>query len=257
MQRKVGQSMEELEEVMEKLLSPQGCPWDREQTHQTLGRYLIEECYETLEAIEKGDDDQLKEELGDVLLQVVFHAALAKQAGNFDLDLVIKGVSEKMIRRHPHVFASMPLFTSQDVIDNWESFKKQEGKKRIMEGVPAMLPALLRALRVQEKAARAGMDFKNPESALAKLIEEAGEFAIAENTAEQHNELGDILFAIVNIARLKGLDSEAALQSSNDKFIRRVNYVEEQIQIENRSFNDYTVEELDVFWEQAKELENQ
>lgn len=256
MQMAAGKCLDELVEVMDKLLSPQGCPWDREQTHQTLARYLIEESYEVIEAIKKADNVQLREELGDVLLQVIFHAALAERSGSFDLEQVIKQTSEKMIHRHPHVFASLSLNTSQEVLAHWEGFKREEGKKQLMEGIPNLLPALLRALKIQEKAARVGFDFPHLQGALDKLQEEIQEFAAAECREERQSELGDMLFALVNIARLKGLDPEAALQASNDKFIRRFNYVEEQVRSREQEFHDFSLEQLDNFWEDAKEIDN-
>lgn len=245
-------AIEDLLEVMDKLLSPQGCPWDREQTHQSLTRYLIEESYEVLEAIKEQDMDKLQEELGDVLLQVVFHAALAERAGYFSFADVARIVEQKMIRRHPHVFADMNLKTSDDVMDHWEGFKKQEGKTRVLEGIPVMLPALMRAEKLQYKAARVGFDWPQVQGAVDKLKEEADELAQAQGT-EITEEMGDLLFALVNIARFKEVEPEEALQKSNDKFVRRFNYVEDAIKESGRTWQEMSLEEMDHYWDEAKE----
>ena len=245
-------AIEDLREVMDKLLSPQGCPWDREQTHQSLTRYLIEESYEVLEAIKEQDMDKLQEELGDVLLQVVFHAALAERAGYFTFADVARTVEQKMIRRHPHVFADMNLKTSDDVMDHWEGFKKQEGKIRVLEGIPVMLPALMRAEKLQYKAARVGFDWPQVQGAVDKLKEEADELAQAQG-AEITEEMGDLLFALVNVARFKEVEPEEALQKSNDKFVRRFNYIEDAIKESGRTWQEMTLEEMDHYWDQAKE----
>jgi len=245
-------AMEELIEVMDQLLAPGGCPWDREQTHESLMRYLIEEAYEVIDAVKSGDIDQLKEELGDVLLQVVFHAALAEREGYFNFTDVAQTVKNKMIMRHPHVFGNLSLKTSDEVLANWEDFKKQEGKKRVLEGIPPMLPALMRAVKVQEKAARVGFDWPQIEGALEKFKEEVDEFANAGSQEEAQEEMGDMLFALVNLARFKGIDPEEALQNCNNKFTNRFNFIEDYINKEARDFKDYTLEELDAIWEKAK-----
>ena len=250
--KSVNKGINKLLEVMDRLLAPDGCPWDREQTHQSLGRYLLEETYEVLEAIQAEDMSELKEELGDVLLQVVFHAALAEKRGSFTFSEVAETVAQKMINRHPHVFSDMDLSTSEDVMLHWEGFKKQEGKKYLLEGIPVRLPALLRAEKMQSKAARVGFDWPSVEGALEKLSEEIYELAQASDAAGLEAEMGDILFAMVNIARIKGIDPEAALQKSNDKFIRRFNYIEDQIKARGDSFEDYSLEGLDVIWNEAK-----
>lgn len=245
-------AMEDLLEVMGKLLSPQGCPWDREQTHESLIRYLIEECYEVIEAIKEKNMDKLKEELGDVLLQVVFHAALAEREGYFNFADVARTVKEKMIRRHPHVFADMNLKTSDDVMDHWEGFKKKEGKARVLDGIPVMLPALLRAEKLQYKASRVGFDWPDVQGALDKLKEEMDELARAEGP-EIEEEIGDLLFAMVNVARIKGIEPEQALQKCNDKFVRRFNYIEDALKASGRSWQEVSLEEMDYYWDQAKE----
>lgn len=239
-------------EVMDRLLAPDGCPWDREQTHQSLTRYLIEESYEVIDAIKTGNMDQLKEELGDLLLQVVFHAALAQREGYFDFDDVVEGVKTKMINRHPHVFADMNLSTSEDVMEKWEGFKKKEGKKYLLEGIPPMLPALMRAEKLQSKAARVGFDWPGVEGALDKFKEEVDEFRQAHMVKELHGEMGDMLFALVNIARIKEIDPEDALQATNDKFTRRFRYIEEQIKANGQELGQVTLEEMDAYWDEAK-----
>lgn len=247
-----GEEIKHLLEVMDRLLGADGCPWDREQTHHSLARYLLEETYEVLEAIQTENMDELKEELGDVLLQVVFHAALAEREKLFTFGQVAESISQKMINRHPHVFAAMDLKTSDDVMSHWEGFKKKEGKKYLLAGIPRQLPALLRAEKMQTKAARVGFDWPSVDGALEKLSEEVGEVAQAENAMEIEAEMGDVFFALVNVARLKGIDPEAALQKSNDKFLRRFNYIEEKINAQAQNFENYSLEQLDEMWDEAK-----
>ncbi len=247
-----GDEIKHLLEVMDRLLGADGCPWDREQTHHSLARYLLEETYEVLEAIQTENMDELKEELGDVLLQVVFHAALAERENLFTFGQVAESISEKMINRHPHVFAAMDLKTSDDVMSHWEGFKKKEGKKYLLAGIPRQLPALLRAEKMQTKAARVGFDWPSVDGALEKLSEEVGELAQAENAMDIEAEMGDVFFALVNVARLKGIDPEAALQKSNDKFLRRFNYIEEKINAQAQNFENYSLEQLDKIWDEAK-----
>ncbi|MDD3270063.1 MAG: nucleoside triphosphate pyrophosphohydrolase [Syntrophomonadaceae bacterium] len=246
------QAIEGLLQVMDRLLAPDGCPWDREQSHESLVRYLVEESYEVIEAINSQDMNKLREELGDLLLQVVFHAALAKREGQFDFAAVAKTVEKKMIDRHPHVFADMNLKTSDDVMDNWEDFKKKEGKKSLLEGIPKSLPALLRAVLMQEKAARVGFDWPSVDGALDKLKEEVEEFCQADNSKEMLEEMGDIFFALVNVARLKNIEPEQALQACNDKFARRFNYIEENVKESGRQLKELSLEEMDLLWDEAK-----
>ncbi|HZK44258.1 MAG TPA: nucleoside triphosphate pyrophosphohydrolase [Syntrophomonadaceae bacterium] len=244
--------MQKLQDVMDKLLGENGCPWDREQTHETLTRHVIEETYEVVEAIQEGDMDKLREELGDLLFQVVFHAALAEREGHFNLDDVIHTISEKMINRHPHVFGDMDLKTSDDVMEKWEGFKKQEGKKHLLEGIPKFLPALLRSLKMQEKAAQVGFDWPEVDGAIDKFKEEVEEFKAASTEENLKEEIGDMFFALANIARIRNIDPEEALQLSNDKFARRFNYIEEKVKSNSLEFTDYKLEELDNIWDEAK-----
>lgn len=243
---------DELIAVMDKLLGEGGCPWDREQTHNSLSRYLIEETYEVLEAINEGDMNKLREELGDLLLQVVFHSALAEREGAFTFDDVAQTVAQKMVDRHPHVFGDMDLKTSNDVLNNWEQFKQKEGKKRLLEGIPAFLPALMRAEKIQEKAARVGFDWPTVDGALEKFQEEVEELSRAQNAEEAQEEMGDVFFALVNIARLKNIEPELALQGSNNKFSRRIEYMEDRLKERGQEFKQLNLEELDQLWEEAK-----
>jgi tetrapyrrole methylase family protein/MazG family protein len=248
-----GQAIDELIEIMERLLGPDGCPWDREQTHESLIRYLIEESYEVIEAINEQDMNKLREELGDLLLQVVFHAALGRREGHFDFSAIVRGVSRKMIMRHPHVFGDAArLNTGDDVMEVWEGFKQKEGKKYLLEGIPKNLPALMRAEKVQEKAARVGFDWPSVDGALEKFKEEVDELCQAVNREEQIQEWGDVFFALVNIARLQNIEPEQALQASNDKFTRRFNYIENQIKAAGKDFSQMSLEEMDAIWDEAK-----
>lgn len=249
---KSGEAIDALLEVMERLLAPDGCPWDREQSHESLQRYLIEECYEVIEAIKMQDKHKLREELGDLLLQVVFHSALAEREGHFDFAGVADTVKEKMLARHPHVFGSMDIKSSDELMDHWEKFKKKEGRKYLLDGIPINLPALMRAEKIQEKAARVGFDWPGVEGALEKLQEEAEELAAASKPEEIKEEMGDLFFSLVNIARLKNIDPEEALQLCNDKCSSRFNYMERKIKAAGKDFEDYELEELDQIWDEAK-----
>jgi tetrapyrrole methylase family protein/MazG family protein len=244
--------IERLLGIMDKLLSPEGCPWDREQTHESLTRYLIEESYEVIEAIKRQSMLDLQEELGDVLLQVVFHAALAQRSGHFDFASVVRTVSDKMVQRHPHVFGAMNIESSEEVMTHWENFKRQEGKKTVLAGIPTMLPALMRAEKLQDKAARVGFDWPDPQGAIEKFHEEIEEFQQARAQGDKKEEMGDILFAIVNIARLYNIDPEEALQDSNEKFIRRFNYIEEKAAGSGAVMGELDLEFMDNLWEEAK-----
>ncbi len=246
------EALNELIEIMNKLLGPGGCPWDREQTHESLVRYLIEETYEVIEAINEGDRSKLREELGDLLLQIVFHAALEEKQGQFNFADVSRTVSKKMIDRHPHVFGSMQLQTSEDVLNVWEDFKRKEGKTHLLEGVPKGMPALMRADKIQEKASRVGFDWPSIDGALDKFKEEVDELGQSQNDFEVIEEFGDVLFALVNVARFKQVDPEQALQKANDKFTRRFNYIEQKLKASETKFSDLKLEELDEIWNEAK-----
>lgn len=247
-----GQALEELIAIMDQLLGEGGCPWDREQTHESLVRFLIEETYEVIETINQQNMDEMANELGDLLLQIVFHAALAEREGAFSFADVARTVSKKMVDRHPHVFGSMQLETADDVLDKWEGFKKKEGKRYLLEGIPKGLPALLRAEKMQEKAARVGFDWPDVQGAVLKFKEEVDELVAAEKTEDQIEEMGDLLFALVNVARIQGIEPEQALQAANDKFQRRFHYIEKKIEAAGREFQDFDLESLDEIWEEAK-----
>ncbi len=256
--------MDELVNILVRLRSENGCPWDREQDHHTLTRYLVEETYEVLETIQQEDMYKLCEELGDLLLQIVFHAQIARERGYFDINDVVDGVSRKMVRRHPHVFGDLQLESSDEVRVTWEKIKQTErgddaGQNRsILDGVPHGLPALLHAYKIQARAARTGFDWPNYKGALGKLEEELSEWKEAlenGNRDQLKQETGDILFAAVNVARQLEIDPELALTATNNKFHRRFRYIEGKAAEKGQKLNDMTLDEMDFFWEQAKKEE--
>lgn len=238
------------------------CPWDREQTHDSVKHLLIEEAYEVVSAIETKNWEELKQELGDLLLHVVFHSVMAEQAGRFTLQDVIEAETEKLIRRHPHVFGNVQVGSVQEVLTNWEQIKLQEKaaahNKQVsaLEGVPRHLPALLRAYRIQEKAAGVGFDFSERAQAWQKVEEELQEFCQLVDTAAApealEDEFGDVLFALVNYARLLGLNPENALQQTNNKFIRRFRHIEARLAEQGRTPAESDLKEMDRYWEEAK-----
>jgi tetrapyrrole methylase family protein/MazG family protein len=250
----------ELVDIMARLRGDDGCPWDREQTHASIKPYFVEETYEALEAIDEGNPDKLCEELGDVMLQVVFHARMAEEAGLFTVADVLRSISEKLIRRHPHVFGSVEANTAQEVLFNWEQIKQAERKKAagtasILDGVPRELPALLRAHRLQEKASRVGFDWKEIDPVLQKVEEELGELRAAmhaENPARMEDELGDLLFSLVNLSRFIEVNPEEALRKTIARFIHRFRYIEEALAARGASPGQTSLEEMDALWDQAK-----
>lgn len=236
----------------------QDCPWDREQTHESVKHLLIEEAYETVAAIDDEDWDELKKELGDVFLHVVFHSVIAEQGARFSLVDVIENETAKLVRRHPHVFGDVEVEDVGQVLKNWEQIKMEEGeKKSALEGVPRHLPALLRAHRIQEKAAGVGFDFPVRDGAWEKVEEEIREYReLAESgatTDEQEREFGDLLFALVNYARFTGVNPENALSRTNDRFARRFRHIEERLNEKGKRMADSNLEEMDTFWDEAKE----
>src|SRR5579883_256866 len=253
---------DDLVEVMARLR--RSCPWDREQTHRSLVPYLIEETYELVEAIEKDDEASLCEELGDLLLQVVFHAQLATEAGRFSIADVIDGLSNKMIRRHPHVFGDRAVAGVADVWQNWEALKSQEAaaqtRESRLDGIPAGLGALQRAQKMQDKASRVGFDWPDARAVTEKIAEELAELAAAqrESTGKPSDdprlreELGDVLFSVVNFARTLGIDAESALRQANEKFYRRFTYMERRAIAEGRALSDLSLDELEELWQLAK-----
>lgn len=233
------------------------CPWDREQTHASIKHLLIEEAYETVEAIENDDLDELKKELGDLLLHVVFHSVIAAETGSFHLDEVIRLESEKLIRRHPHVFAETDVKDTGEVLANWEKIKREEGGRRsVTAGVPASLPSLLRAHRIQEKVSGVGFDFPDGEDAWKKVEEELGEFRRHVKTGAEHDDLedefGDVLFALVNYARFVDVNPENALRRTNEKFNRRFRFIEQRLTEQGREFDQLSLAEMDEIWDEAK-----
>ncbi|WP_066389976.1 bifunctional methyltransferase/pyrophosphohydrolase YabN [Neobacillus mesonae] len=250
-----------LREIIADLRGPEGCPWDKEQTHESLKKYLIEETYEVIEAINEGDIDHLIEELGDVLLQVMLHAQIGTDEGYFTIDDVIEGLSAKMVRRHPHVFGTASASNAEEVVANWQQIKEQEkgeGKpESLLAGISTALPNLLRAAELQKKAAKVGFDWEEITPALEKVKEELEEFtAELDGTADSFirakKEFGDLLFAFVNVARFLKINPEEALFETNEKFIRRFSYIESRVKESGRVFEEYTLEELDRYWDEAK-----
>jgi len=248
-----------LVKIMEKLRAQGGCPWDRKQTHESIKPYLIEETYEVISAIDSGSDEELKEELGDLLLQIVFHAQMAGEENRFDIDDVAETIVEKLIRRHPHVFGNVKVSGSDEVLRNWEKIKKSEGKKSIFDGVPEGLPSLLKARRVQEKAKRVGFDWDNIDGTLEKVEEEFKELKEAIQTDKKEKiseEFGDLLFSLVNVSRFLSIDAEDSLRQTVEKFMKRFKNVEKMITDKGeKNLESYSIDEFDEFWEEAKKEE--
>ncbi|HLO03440.1 MAG TPA: nucleoside triphosphate pyrophosphohydrolase [Symbiobacteriaceae bacterium] len=251
-------SIDPLVTVMAKLRGPNGCPWDLEQTHASLRRYMLEEAYEAIEAMESGDMKHLCEELGDVLLQVVFHAQIASESGHFTIDEIVEGITAKLVRRHPHVFGDVSVRDAAEVNRNWEAIKQQEkgGKapESILTGVGKGLPALTKANALQKRAAKVGFDWPDLAGPVAKVHEELDELLQAP-PAEREGELGDLLFAVVNVARVLGIEPELALHQTNAKFMRRFQQMEEMAAHQGLTLSDMTLEALDRLWDEAKKRE--
>ncbi len=264
----MSKTFDELVNVMARLRAPGGCPWDREQTYASLAQYLLEETYETFDAIQEADETgethNLKEELGDVLLQVVFHSTIAAEKNDFTIDEVVKGVSQKLILRHPHVFGDKNLETATDVLNNWDELKKAEraasGKiekenDSILDEVSLNFPALLEGLKISKKAAKVGFDWEKTEQIFDKLDEEIGELkeAVEANDKDEiSEEIGDLLFVIVNLARKLGVEPETALKKTNRKFRQRFKFIEDELKTQKKSFEETNLEEMDALWNKAK-----
>ncbi len=253
---------QDLLDIIEILRNPGGCPWDREQTHESLKSALLEECYEVIDAIENEDEDALIEELGDVLLQVVFHASIGKEDGYFDIMDVIGGISNKMINRHPHVFGNEEANTSEQVLVNWDEIKKEEkGIKTLteeMQNIAKSIPATTRAYKVQKKAKKVGFDWDDVNCAMDKVKEELNEIKEVYNCEDKsiiEGEVGDLLFACINVARFLEVDGELALDKTIKKFIKRFSYIENEAIKNNKNLKDMTLEEMDKLWEEAKTSE--
>ncbi len=247
------QKFQELVKIVERLRKE--CPWDSEQTNDSIKDATIEETYEVIEAIDNKDFNELKIELGDLLLHVVFHTIIAQESNHFTLDEVIDGISKKLIRRHPHVFGETEVSGSKEVKRNWETIKLSEGRDSILEGVPVKLPSLQRAYRLQEKAARVGFDWERKEDVWKKVIEEIEEMHESERSGDKielEKEIGDVFFSLVNYARFLGVNPENALRRTNEKFIKRFEYVEDKIKATGRNISESNLSEMDKYWEESK-----
>lgn len=264
----MSKNLVELVNVMSRLRAPGGCPWDREQTYESLAQYLLEETYETYDAIqestETGDTTNLREELGDVLLQVVFHSVIAEEKGDFTIDDVVEGVTQKLILRHPHVFSNDKLETADDVLKNWDDLKMAEQKIRgksagvagsILDEVPKAFPALIEGNKLAKKVAKVGFDWEETEQIFEKIDEEINELKSAIKKKEDvhiQEEIGDLLFAVVNLARKLGVEPENALKKTNYKFRKRFRFIENDLASRNKSLEEVDLEELDRLWNYAK-----
>jgi XTP/dITP diphosphohydrolase len=239
------------------------CPWDQKQTFESLRHLTIEETYELSDAILKGDKNEIKKEIGDILLHLVFYSKLGSETNDFNITDVINSLCEKMIFRHPHIYGDVKVENSEEVIQNWEKLKQKEGNKGALSGVPNSLPSLLKALRIQDKARAIGFDWDEPNQVWEKVQEELNELQVevntkdstAENTTKIENEFGDVFFALINYARFLKVNPEDALEKTNKKFISRFNYMEQKILAQGKALADCSLTEMDVFWNEAKKLE--
>ena len=255
-----GTSFEAFAEVVAHLRAPDGCPWDREQTHQSLRTHLLGESYEVLEAMDDNDPAAMREEFGDLLLQIVLNAQVGSETGSFSMTQIVKGIHDKIVRRHPHVFGDVEVRDVDGVLQNWEKLKekersakgKEKGEKGILDGVPSSLPALTQALEYQSRAARVGFDWPEIGGVLDKVREEIEEIKQAQNLDEVAAELGDLFFVLVNLARWRKVDAESALRGTNIKFRKRFAYVEQGAKKLGRNLSDMTLEEMDALWNEAK-----
>ena len=258
MSRENGPVFQRLVEIMATLRGPGGCPWDREQTRESLKPFLIEETYEVLEALDQRDRQKLQEELGDLLLQVIFHAQVASEREEFTITDVLETITEKLVRRHPHVFGDTRAETAKEVLHTWERLKQEERggvqKASALDGVPKSLPALLRAQRLQDKAARVGFDWGETAAVIQKVEEELTELkaAMGKGAEAMEEEMGDLLFSLVNLARFLHLNAEETLRKCIEKFTRRFRHIEEAMARLGRSLEDATLEEMDALWQEAK-----
>lgn len=248
-----------LTEIVDTLMGEQGCPWDKVQTRETLKPYLVEEAYETLEALDGNNPEEIKEELGDLLYQILFHAKISENKNEFNITDVIETISDKMILRHPHVFREENLETPDEVVTQWEEIKnKEKGKKdreSVLDGIPSHLPSLLRSQKLQKKAARHGFDWDKISSVFEKLDEEIAEFKEAVLSGVEKDmteELGDLLFVLVNIAKFKKIDAEEALRATNNKFIKRFQHIEAEVAKRGKTLKETPLEELEQYWQDAK-----
>jgi len=243
-----------LVEIIARLRAPDGCPWDKEQTHQTLRGNLLSETYEVLETLDEGDASKLCEELGDLLLQIVLHAQIAKDDGEFQIGDVVQGISTKIIRRHPHIFGSRKVKDAEEVMHNWEELKKEEREagKSMLAGVPKQMPSLAYAYEISRRAVRVGFEWENLDGVIDKILEEVKEIKEAGSREEKAQEIGDLLFTLVNYARWEGVDPETALREANRKFYRRFSFMEELCRQRGKELPALSLQEWDDLWEEAK-----
>jgi tetrapyrrole methylase family protein/MazG family protein len=240
--------------IVARLRGPDGCPWDREQSHASLRDCLLEECYEVLEALDEGDAQRLAVELGDLLMQIVFHARIAAEAGEFELGDVISSISAKLIHRHPHVFGSLKVKSADEVLVNWEALKKEErkGGASMLDGVPDVMPALAYSQGIQDRVARVGFDWADDSGVVDKLAEEVREYEQAEGREQKEAEFGDLLFTLANFARRQGIDLEASLRRANRRFYRRFSLMEELCRKRGLDLAELSFDEQNKLWEEAK-----
>ena len=246
-----------LVDIITRLRAPDGCPWDRKQTHASLRESLLEECYEVLEALDEGDSAKLCQELGDLLLHIILHVRIASEAGEFELEDVLRGINAKMIHRHPHVFGSVKVKDAEEVAHNWEALKQEEhgADTSILASVPKQMPSLGYSQEVQHRVARVGFDWEDVDGVIDKLVEEVGEFKQADNEQERIQEFGDLLFTLANVARRLGVDSETALREANQRFYRRFTYMEEVCRQRGVKIGDLSFDEQNALWEEAKKAQ--
>lgn len=253
---KAGKKFQQLVQILDELRSEKGCPWDREQDETSIANYFLEEVYEAVDAIHTGDTRSLAEELGDVLMEVVFLARIFKEKNKFTISEVLEGINQKMIRRHPHVFSQKRMENSKEVIDEWCRQKKREKERRsVLDGMATCLPSLLEAFQLGLRVSHVGFDWEKPSDALQKVKEEISELGKALKTEQQDEvfkEVGDIFFAMSNISRLLGINPECALREANEKFIKRFRFIEEKLEKEGRALDQASLEEMDRIWDEAK-----
>ena len=252
-------SLSKLIKITDTLMGKDGCPWDKVQTRESLKPYLVEETYEVLDALDANDPEKIKDELGDLLYQILFHSKISSLKGEFDFRDVIDNLSEKMVRRHPHVFKEGERSTPDQVVKQWEEIKRNEknqaNQKSILDNIPKNLPSLLRAQKLQKKAAKEGFDWDQINDVFDKLDEEIAEFkeaVLKKKSADIQSEIGDIIFVITNIAKFYKIDAEEALRSTNNKFIKRFQYIEQKIEEKGKTLKDSPLEEMERYWQEAK-----
>lgn len=257
----MSEQIDRLIDIVSKLRSPDGCPWDREQTHQSILSCFLDELYEFFETVEQKDYEHMREELGDLLLQIALHAQMANEQNKFDINDVARDISDKLIRRHPHVFGSVEVSSTNEVINNWEKIKKaekgKEHRKYIVDDIPEALPALFRAEKVQRRVARVGFDWNDSAAAFDKVEEEIKEFRdalVSDKHEHAFEELGDIIFALVNVARHHNISAEDAVRNTTRKFIRRFKYIEDKFRECGLDIHNSTLQQMDIYWEESKKF---